>query len=105
IVLSVSPLQVGITSISAQTPSGRRGATSGIPSHLQPSLDESIRRFTEAQAAGRWDEVAKMLGRFRGGSRGPLYSPEHKECLLSQMKAIPMISFVTERTIFSNEIL
>jgi hypothetical protein len=46
-----------------------------------------------------------MLGRFRGGSRGPLYSQAHKECLLEQMKAMPMLSFVTERTIFSTATL
>lgn len=104
-VLLVSPFQVGITSIAAQTSFGRRVANSGIPFRLKPSLDEGIRRFTEAQATGRWDEVAKMLGRFRGGSRGTLYSPEHKECLLSQVKAMPMTSFVTEQIMFSTEIL
>ena len=103
--LLVSLFQVGVTSSQAQTTSGKRVPTAGIPFHLQPSLDQGIRRFTEAQATGRWDDVAKMLGRFRGGSRGPLYSQAHKECLLSQMKAMPMISFVTERTIFSTEIL
>ncbi len=103
--LVASSFSVKMISTKAQTASGRGEKTAGIPSQLQPSLDEGVRRFVEAQAAGQWDEVAKFLGRFRGSSRGTLYTEAHKECLLSQMRAMPMISFVRERVFFRTEIL
>lgn len=101
----VSPYQNGMASPHAQTPSGKKGSSAYIPSQLRPSLDDGIRRFTQAQATEQWEEVARLLGRFRNGSRRHPYTQSHKECLLSQMRAKPMISFVIERIMFSTEIL
>src|SRR5262245_40596121 len=105
-VLVAAACSLKMMSTSAQLSSQRRAINPNIPSELQPSLDEGLRRFIEAQANGQWDEVARLLGRFRGNSRrGFLYTPAHKECLLSQMRAAPMISFVKERVMFSTAIL
>lgn len=83
----------------------RRSQITGIPARLLPSLDERLRRFIEAQVAGNWEETASLLGRFYGGSRRSLFSQQHKDCLLTQMRAFTMTSFTTERISFSTEIL
>jgi hypothetical protein len=48
-----------------------------------------------------------MLGKYRRGGTGDhLYTAAHKECLISQMQALPMISFTfTTHTEYSTEIL
>ena len=77
-----------------------------IPADLKPSLDARLAQFTEAQADGRWDDVAAMLGRYRMGGVGHhLLAPEAKACLVTQMKEIPMISFKMKDYTFSTEIL
>src|SRR6266436_5524000 len=77
-----------------------------LPADLKPSLDARLAQFTEAQADGRWDDVAAMLGRYRMGGVGHhLLTPEAKGCLVTQMKEIPMISFTLKNYIFSDEIL
>ena len=77
-----------------------------IPADLKPSLDSRLTRFTQAQADGKWDEVATLLGRYRMGGVGhhPL-TGEAKACLINQMKEIPMISFETQSVRASTEIL
>ncbi|MBX7224365.1 MAG: hypothetical protein K1Y36_30905 [Blastocatellia bacterium] len=77
----------------------------GIPPQHRHSLNSSLQRFIEAQAAEEWDEVALWLGRFRSKSGGLCYTPEQKECLLSQMRSSPIISFTVEKTTASTEIL
>jgi hypothetical protein len=77
-----------------------------LPDELRPSLDDRLSTFVQAQDHGKWDLVASMLGRYRrGGSGDHLYTSEHKECLVSQMKAFPMISFTATGVHFSTEIL
>ncbi len=77
-----------------------------IPDDLRPLLDARLAEFTQAQADGRWDDLASLLGRYRMGGVGhhPLTS-ESKACLVSQMKEIPMIAFRMENFSFSTEIL
>jgi hypothetical protein len=104
--LLASSFQIGVISAHAQTSSDRRSMTAaGIPSQLQSSLEDGLRRFTEAQAKRQWDEVARLLGRFCGGAQGLLYTPAHKECLLSQMRAMPMHSFVIQQIMITTKIL
>lgn len=89
---------------SASAPRQRYAGTK-IPSRLQASLDDGLRRFVEAQANDDWNAVADLLGRFRGGARGVPFTQSHKECLLSQMRALPITSFITEQVSYSTEIL
>ena len=77
----------------------------GIPVPLQRSLDQRLAAFIEAQANQRWNDVAPLLGRYRKGGYGPLYSAEHKRCLLSQMNSAPMVSFIPEGTAYSSELM
>jgi hypothetical protein len=61
-----------------------------------------------AQAEGRWDDVALLLGKYRRGIGGYLlYTPAHKACLISQMKTSPMVNFTfaVQESPFSSEIL
>jgi hypothetical protein len=64
-----------------------------IPESQRPSLEARLKLFTQAQDEGRWDIVASMLGRYRKNSGR--YTHTHKECLISQMQSLPMISFRT----------
>jgi hypothetical protein len=59
------------------------------------SLKSGLKSFIKAQAAGKWDEEDRLLDRYRDGQGmgGMLFAKAHKQCLLSQMKAMPMISF------------
>jgi hypothetical protein len=77
----------------------------GIPARLRPSLNQRLQRFVEAQNLGDWATVADLLGRYRGVVRGMLYTEAHKECLISQMRSWPMISFKEEKVLFSTAIL
>jgi hypothetical protein len=88
------------------TPDHRHASDSayGIPISLQPSLDHRLAMFIAAQSDQRWDDVALLLGRYRKGGNGFLYTPEHKGCLLSQIQSAPMISFVVETTGASSEL-
>jgi hypothetical protein len=77
-----------------------------IPDALKPSLQARLSLYTQAQAEGRWDTVATMLGRRRGGSgSAPVYTPAHKACLISYMQNFPLISFTMTGAGFSTEIL
>jgi hypothetical protein len=71
------------------------------------SLKSGLKSFIEAQAAGKWDEVDRLLGRYRDGQGmyGMLFTKAHKQCLLSQMKDMPMISFEIKDLTYSTEIL
>jgi hypothetical protein len=40
-----------------------------FPSELRPELESRLHLFMQAQAEGRWDEVALFLGQHRRGSR------------------------------------
>src|SRR5262245_18622651 len=77
-----------------------------LPVGLKPSLDARLTQFTKAQADGRWDEVAAMLGRYRMGDVGHHPLPrDAKTCMVVQMKDIPMVSCVMQGYTFSAEIL
>jgi hypothetical protein len=101
--VSILPLALLVYSIAtAQTPS------SGVlPTNLRSSLQERLSHFTQAQSDGRWDEVAGLLGRYRGGTGHHLYTTTHKQCLISQMQHLPLVafSFSFEKVSFSTEIL
>lgn len=66
---------------------------SQIPEAQRPSLEARLKLFSQAQAEGRWDIVASMLGRYRKHTGA--YTHAHKECLISQMQTLPIISFQT----------
>ena len=96
---TVLPLTLAFATL-AQT---RNSGT--LPVDLKPSLDARLAQFTKAQADGRWDDVAAMLGRYRMGGVGHHPLPrEAKTCLISQMKEIPMVSFVIKDYTFSTAI-
>jgi hypothetical protein len=77
-----------------------------LPEALRPSLLERLEQYTDAQADGQWDVVASLLGPHRGAGHSAVpYSPEHKSCLIDQMKIFPMTSFELKSEMFSTEIL
>jgi hypothetical protein len=79
-----------------------------LPAALRPSLEARVNLFTDAQAEGRWDQVALLLGDYRrAGNYYLRYTPAHKACLIMQMKAAPMIAFTftVQESFFSSEIL
>jgi hypothetical protein len=75
-----------------------------IPEELKASLDSRLHQFTQAQAEGRWDEVAALLGRYRQTGSQHLYTEAHKQCLLTQMRSMPMVAFTLEQVTFSSEL-
>jgi hypothetical protein len=80
--------------------------TVGIPPELRSAMQERLSLFAQAQAEGRWDLVASMLGRYRrGGTGNHPYTQAHKECLISQMQSFPMTSFSVTRYEESTEVL
>lgn len=99
---------VGVLSGAAGAPGDSRYAADtpyGIPASLHRSLDERLAMFITAQAEGRWEEVAALLGRFRKGGRGFEYTPDHKECLLEQMQSGPMVWFEPRSIAYSSELM
>lgn len=92
------PVEGEATAASAQT-------KASIPDELRTSLQSRLTLFTQAQADDRWDLVASMLGRYRGGSGHDPYTQAHKDCLISQMQSFPMVSFTVTDYRFSTEIL
>lgn len=65
-----------------------------IPETQRPALEARLKLFTQAQAEGRWDTVSSMLGRDRKNTGE--YAQAHRECLISQLQFLPMISFETK---------
>jgi hypothetical protein len=85
-----------------------RSSGGALPTNLRSSLQERLSLFTQAQSDGRWDEVARLLGRYRRGGTGDhLYTITHKQCLISQMQNSPLVafSFSFDKIMFSTEIL
>lgn len=78
-----------------------------FPEELLPSLTTRLHSFTQAQATGDWDQVSLLLGKYRRDGSYMLYTPSHKNCLISQMQQMPMIDFAYEVNdkSFSSEIL
>jgi hypothetical protein len=77
-----------------------------IPEALKPSLLARLAQYTQAQAGGRWDSVASLLGPHRGaGHFAVSYTPVHRACLIDQMKPFSMVSFEFKNEMFSTEIL
>ncbi|MGB6743074.1 MAG: hypothetical protein WBE38_05390 [Terracidiphilus sp.] len=76
-----------------------------LPDDLKPSLETRLALYTQAQRDGQWDVVASMLGGYRGGGRSDPITSAHRNCLIEQMKAMPMITFKYEDAEFSTEIL
>src|SRR6266404_5582561 len=65
-----------------------------LPDEFKPSLNARLSRFIQAQADEKWDVVASMLGRYRMGGVGHrALTKKSKACLVSQMKAFPMVTF------------
>jgi hypothetical protein len=78
-----------------------------FPEALRPQLDSRLRAFVDAQAAGDWDQVSGLLGKYRRGGNYLLYTAAHRACLIDEMKQFPMIKFqytVWDKS-FSSEIL
>jgi hypothetical protein len=89
--------------VSLNTPAQEsRGA---IPEKLKSSLDSRLALFTQAQAVDDWEQVATLLGPYRRSGGLEPYSKHHKECLISQMKTMPMTAFTMEDYSYSTEIL
>ena len=76
----------------------------GIPTSLQPALDQRLAMFTAAQANQQWEDVSALLGRYRKGGNGFLYTVEHKNCFLQQIQSAPMVSFAAESIAYSSEL-
>ena len=77
-----------------------------LPESLKPSLLARLSQYTQAQAEGRWDTVASLLGPHRGAGHSAVpYTPAHRACLIEQMKPFPMVSFELGNEMFSTEIL
>ena len=78
-----------------------------FPSDLRPRLESRLHQFTQAQADGRWDDVAVLLGAYRRGFNYLPYTPAHKACLISEMQTSPMIvfTFTLREYPYSTEIL
>jgi len=78
-----------------------------LPDSLVPSLKARLDEYTSAQREGKWDVVALMLGPYgRGGTGTHVISNAHRECLIDQMKALPLVAFTYQGQYeFSTEIL
>lgn len=98
-------LLVSQTLVIAQEPKSEIPNLYFIPVELRASLLDRIQLFIEAQRTERWDEVAALLGEFRGHSYRKPYTKEHKQCLIEQMKSSPMVSFHPAGAARSTEIL
>jgi hypothetical protein len=77
-----------------------------FPQALRSQMEARLQQFTQAQAEGQWDEVARLLGDYRRGWSYIRYTPAHKECLIRTMKESPMVSFDyrIQESPFSSEI-
>jgi hypothetical protein len=78
-----------------------------LPMSLRPSLDERVNVFMAAQAEGRWDQVALLLGDYYRAGNYLRYTPARKACLMMQLQAAPMTAFTfnVQESPFSSEIL
>jgi hypothetical protein len=78
-----------------------------FPAALRPSLDDGVKVFMAAQAEGRWDQVAQLLGDYYRVDSRMRYTPARKACLILQLQAAPMIAFTfnVQESPFSSEIL
>jgi hypothetical protein len=106
LLLIISASLLDSTSLSMQGGSAdKNDPYKGVP-HGE-SLKSGLKSFIEAQAGGKWDEVDRLLGRYRDGPGmyGVPFTKAHKQCLLSQMKDMPMISFEIKDISCSTEIL
>jgi hypothetical protein len=85
----------------------QQGKAWQLPEKLKPALDARLQLFLSAQANGRWDYVADMLGNYRRGGGYLKFTPSHKTCLISEMQKSPMVSFdyTVQEVPFSSEIL
>lgn len=78
-----------------------------FPPELRSQMNTQLQAFMRAQVDGRWDDVARLLGRYRRGSSYIEYTPAHKNCLVETMKTFPMVAFdyQVKESPFSSEIL
>jgi len=80
-----------------------------FPTELKPALDARLNLFQNAQAEGRWDDVADLLGDYRRGYFGGYLklTESHKTCLVSEMQKFPMVGFdyTIQDSPYSSEIL
>ena len=69
-------------------------SSSQIPPELRGSLISRLNLFLSAQAENRWNYVSSLLGNSRSALvRDVPYTSAHRACLLSAMKASPMVEF------------
>jgi hypothetical protein len=59
-----------------------------IPEDLRSTLDSRLAAFLSAQAQGKWDTVEELLGR-----KDVVYKSSYKQCLVSRMQELRMVSF------------
>jgi hypothetical protein len=59
-----------------------------LPDDLRSTLDARLATFLTAQAQGRWDDVADLLG-----SKAFVHESSYKQCLVSRMQELRMVSF------------
>jgi hypothetical protein len=78
-----------------------------FPNALRSQMDAQLQQFIQAQTEGHWDDVGRLLGKYRRGSSYMTYTSAHKHCLVEVMKASPMIFFnyQIQESPFSSEIL
>jgi len=62
-----------------------------LPDDLRSSLEKRLSTFLAAEAEGRWDEVAELIGECSRCAGGSLYTDLYKRCLLSRMQEIRMV--------------
>jgi hypothetical protein len=93
-ILLVLALFVGGYAV-AQVPAGCSPSPHTLPDDLRSSLDQRFSEFLAAQAEGQWDSVAELLGRCRFGwcVDGQFYSSSYKQCIVSRMQELRILSF------------
>lgn len=79
----------------AQVPAGCIAVPHALPDDLRSSLEKRFSTFVAAQAEGRWDDVAELLGRCRFECTDAkfYYSSSNKQCLVSRMQEVRMLDF------------
>ena len=97
----------GPSRVSFETPVRDRNSP---PAALRPSLESRLSLFLNAQAAGQWDTVSSMLGKYWGAHHSSpdenlVLSAAQKTCVISQLQKFPMLSLAVKGYGFSTEIL
>ena len=59
-----------------------------LPDDLRSTLEARLTKFLTAQSEGRWDDVEELFG-----SKGVVNESSYRECLVSRMQELRMVSF------------